>query len=90
MPLIVSMRLQKAHRNNDFNKPYKPYNINNIKFFIFNFQKNLIGDKRTRTADICLARAALYQLSYTPEIITKNGLEPKLCFGTGNYKNSFL
>ena len=24
------------------------------------------GDKRTRTADICLARAALYQLSYTP------------------------
>ncbi len=29
------------------------------------------GDKRTRTADICLARAALYQLSYTPEIITK-------------------
>jgi hypothetical protein len=24
------------------------------------------GDKRTRTADICLAKAALYQLSYTP------------------------
>ena len=29
------------------------------------------GDKRTRTADICLARAALYQLSYTPF--------PKIC-----------
>ena len=24
------------------------------------------GGKRTRTADICRARAALYQLSYTP------------------------
>ena len=24
------------------------------------------GDKRIRTADICLAKAALYQLSYTP------------------------
>ena len=24
------------------------------------------GGKRTRTADICLAKAALYQLSYTP------------------------
>ena len=32
------------------------------------------GDKRTRTADICLARAALYQLSYTPSLVssTKN------------------
>ena len=27
------------------------------------------GDKRTRTADICLARAALYQLSYTPSCV---------------------
>ena len=26
----------------------------------------MLGDKRTRTADICLAKAALYQLSYTP------------------------
>ncbi|CAN0456621.1 unnamed protein product, partial [Scytosiphon promiscuus] len=25
------------------------------------------GDKQTRTADICLAKAALYQLSYTPK-----------------------
>ena len=24
------------------------------------------GDKRIRTADICRAKAALYQLSYTP------------------------
>ena len=24
------------------------------------------GDKRTRTADICRAKATLYQLSYTP------------------------
>ena len=32
------------------------------------FQKKQFGggDKRTRTADICLAKAALYQLSYTP------------------------
>ena len=28
----------------------------------------LCGDKRTRTADICLAKAALYQLSYTPTL----------------------
>ena len=28
---------------------------------------NFVGDKRTRTADICLAKAALYQLSYTPK-----------------------
>ena len=27
---------------------------------------NEVGGKRTRTADICLAKAALYQLSYTP------------------------
>ena len=25
------------------------------------------GDKQTRTADICLAKATLYQLSYTPK-----------------------
>ena len=41
------------------------------------------GDKRTRTADICLARAALYQLSYTPfhscftRTATKNLIETK-------------
>jgi hypothetical protein len=29
-------------------------------------RKRCGGGKRTRTADICLARAALYQLSYTP------------------------
>ena len=29
------------------------------------------GGKRTRTADICLARAALYQLSYTPFVFLK-------------------
>ena len=27
------------------------------------------GDKRTRTAGICLAKAALYQLSYTPDFL---------------------
>ncbi len=27
------------------------------------------GGKRTRTADICRAKAALYQLSYTPMLI---------------------
>ena len=27
------------------------------------------GGKRTRTADICLAKAALYQLSYTPRAL---------------------
>ena len=26
----------------------------------------ICGGKRTRTADICLAKATLYQLSYTP------------------------
>ena len=25
-----------------------------------------VGDKRTRTANICLAKATLYQLSYIP------------------------
>ncbi len=39
------------------------------------------GDKRTRTADICLARAALYQLSYTPfldslTVVGYAGFEP--------------
>jgi hypothetical protein len=33
------------------------------------------GDKRTRTADICLARAALYQLSYIP-VVGYAGFEP--------------
>ena len=32
------------------------------------------GGKRTRTADICLAKAALYQLSYTP--VGYPGFEP--------------
>ena len=27
---------------------------------------SICGDKRIRTADICRAKAALYQLSYTP------------------------
>ena len=27
---------------------------------------SIYGDKRIRTADICRAKAALYQLSYTP------------------------
>ena len=35
-------------------------NFNVFRFFLF------YGDKRTRTADICRAKAALYQLSYTP------------------------
>ena len=30
------------------------------------FKRSTIGDKRIRTADICHAKAALYQLSYTP------------------------
>ena len=34
---------------------------------LFKVKCNLYcGDKRIRTADICLAKAALYQLSYTP------------------------
>ena len=33
---------------------------------LLNFKRGLAGGKRTRTADVCLAKAALYQLSYTP------------------------
>ena len=33
---------------------------------MFSNQKLPGGGKRTRTADICRAKAALYQLSYTP------------------------
>ena len=32
------------------------------------FKVKFGGGKRTRTADICLAKAALYQLSYTPKL----------------------
>ena len=35
------------------------------------------GGKRTRTADVCLAKAALYQLSYTPRAMGYSGLEPE-------------
>jgi hypothetical protein len=43
---------------------------------MFFWQKSFDGgDKRTRTADICLARAALYQLSYTP-VVGYAGFEP--------------
>ena len=35
---------------------------------IFSKQKLPGGGKRTRTADICRAKAALYQLSYTPNL----------------------
>ena len=34
------------------------------------------GGKRTRTADICLAKAALYQLSYTPWAILDSNQGP--------------
>ena len=37
------------------------FNNNTSNYFYF-----LIGDKRIRTADICRAKAALYQLSYIP------------------------
>ncbi len=43
----------------------------NYKISIF-MQILIYGDKRIRTADICRAKAALYQLSYTP-IQTLNG-----------------
>jgi hypothetical protein len=43
---------------------------NECFLFFFEKKKEILtpcrGDKRTRTADICLAKAALYQLSYTP------------------------
>ena len=39
-------------------------------FFLF------YGDKRIRTADICRAKAALYQLSYTPTLMGHPGFEP--------------
>ena len=38
----------------------------NWKSIFFFFRMPIIGDKRIRTADICRAKAALYQLSYTP------------------------
>jgi hypothetical protein len=37
-----------------------------FKFALENLETFFGGGKRTRTADICLAKAALYQLSYTP------------------------
>ena len=39
---------------------------------------NIGGDKRVRTADLCLARAALSQLSYIPKtyMVGMAGLEP--------------
>ena len=43
-------------------------------FFLF------YGDKRIRTADICRAKAALYQLSYTP-------IYNFVTFSTSNYKD---
>ena len=36
------------------------------------------GDKRIRTADICLAKAALYQLSYTPFLPFKYYVHKKI------------
>ena len=39
---------------------HKPYFICPTSYQIF-------GDKRTRTADNCLAKAKLYQLSYIPK-----------------------
>jgi hypothetical protein len=45
---------------------YKNF-IRNKVLPIWNENNHFIGgDKRIRTADICLAKAALYQLSYTP------------------------
>jgi hypothetical protein len=38
------------------------------RFFIFMFKISITGgDERIRTADICRAKAALYQLSYIPK-----------------------
>ena len=41
------------------------YSFQNLAFMLRTRDYNC-GDKRTRTADICRAKAALYQLSYTP------------------------
>ena len=48
------------------------------------------GGKRTRTADICLAKAALYQLSYTPWAIldSNQGPHPYQGCALTNWANS--
>ena len=48
---------------NTFYQPTINFNI------VSKYNKNIGGGKRIRTADICLAKAALYQLSYTPHLI---------------------
>lgn len=35
------------------------------------------GGKRDRTADLLHAMQALYQLSYTPNLVANQGLEPR-------------
>ncbi len=34
------------------------------------------GDGGTRTHDLCVANASLYQLSYVPEVVEMRGVEP--------------
>ena len=51
----------------------------NISFLQIMEEVVISGGKRTRTADILLAKQALYQLSYTPNInrdMGHPGLEP--------------
>jgi hypothetical protein len=45
---------------------YCPLSLSHLKIKKSGKDGEQGGGKRTRTADICLAKAALYQLSYTP------------------------
>lgn len=47
-----------------------------IFFFFIIIIKQQGGGKRIRTAGICLAKAALYQLSYTPTYALINSFNP--------------
>jgi hypothetical protein len=49
-----------------FSTKKSPYSFESFIFVLILFIFSLAGGKRIRTADICLAKAALYQLSYTP------------------------
>ena len=82
------LRRQQKRKGNSFG--YVDISQRNWLSFLFAQFIFFCGGKRTRTADICLAKAALYQLSYTPWAIldSNQGPHPYQGCALTNWANS--
>ena len=76
----MTLRLSSACSNQLSYRPERGPAVRNVKFPISNWELQIAppggacGGTGTRTPDIQLAKLALYQLSYTPRLIGRQGL----------------